>query len=453
MTIDSSVSEEVRFCSSIESNLFLLRIQKASNFLDNKVDKKSIDSMISTYLNNLEEQNIYIEVIDEKDKIIFSNLKINVLSKRNELNVSENKVNYIIRDINGASYLFITKELNLDNNYYKISYVKDISNIYSNRKYMFDLLLRLNIIIAIILALVTIVISKFLVNPINRLIKSTQIIAGGNFSERVIKISDDEIGILSNKFNDMAAVVEDKINELEKISADKQRFIDNLSHELRTPLTSIIGYADFLRTTRYEEETFLNSLGYIYDEGKRLEKLAFKLMDLIILRKEDFKLQEENIDRILVDIKNSLTHKLEEKNIQLEISTEKVTFLMDKDLLKILIINIVDNSIKASKNGDKICLRVYKAMEGKIVIEVKDFGIGIPKEDLSKVFEPFFMVDKSRAKENSRAGVGLGLSLCAEIAKIHEAKIEIESNQGEGTIIRVIFNRSSEIIEGFKINK
>jgi signal transduction histidine kinase len=441
MTIDSSISEEGRFCSSIESNLFLLRIQKASNSLNNKVDKQSIDTMVSTYLNSLEEQNIYIEVIDEKDKTIFSNLKINILGKRDELNTIANKVNYIIRDLNGQSYLFITQKLNLDDNNYKISYVKDISNIYSNRKYMFNLLLRLNILIAVILVLVTIVMSKFLVNPINRLIKSTQIIAGGNFSERVTKISDDEIGELSKKFNAMAEVVEDKINELEKLSADKQRFIDNLSHELRTPLTSIIGYADFLMTTRYDEEIFLNSLGFIYDEGKRLEKLTFKLMDLIILRKEDFKLREAEIDNLLVDIKNSLVPRLEEKNIQLEISSENISFLMDKDLLKILIINIVDNSIKASKNGGKIHLCVYRDEESQVVIEIKDFGIGIPKEDISKVFEPFFMVDKSRSKENSRTGVGLGLSLCAEIAKIHNAKIEIESNQGEGTILKIIFNR------------
>lgn len=235
----------------------------------------------------------------------------------------------------------------------------------------------------------------------------------------------------------MASAIEDKINQLEKISADKQRFIDNLAHELRTPLTSIIGYADFLRTARYDEETLISSLSYIYEEGKRLEKLAFKLMDLIILGKEDFKMNEENIKELLIEIRNSLVPKLEEKNIRLEISAEDFSFLMDKDLIKILIVNLVDNSIKASTRGDKVWISVFKDVESKIIMEVKDLGIGIPEEDISKVFEPFFMVDKSRSRVNS--GVGLGLSLCAEIAEIHNAKIEIESKLGEGTCIKIIF--------------
>lgn len=302
---------------------------------------------------------------------------------------------------------------------------------------MLNLLLKLNIFVCIILVAVTIALSKFIVNPINKLIKTTQKIADGNFSERVKVISDDEIGLLSKNFNDMADVIEDKIGELKMASNDKQRFIDNLAHELRTPLTSIIGYADFLRTTKYDEETFINSLSYIYSEGKRLEKLAFKLMDLIVLRKENFKKKSENTSELLIEIKNSLQPKLEEKNIHLEISAEDLNLLMDKELIMVMITNFIDNAIKASKIGDKIYLKAYKNSSSNIILEVKDSGIGIPEEDISKVMEPFFMVDKSRARANN--GVGLGLSLCAEIAKIHNARIDIESKVGEGTAIKVIF--------------
>ncbi|MGC7870621.1 sensor histidine kinase [Desulfosporosinus sp. SYSU MS00001] len=101
-------------------------------------------------------------------------------------------------------------------------------------------------------------------------------------------------------------------------------------------------------------------------------------------------------------------------------------------------LNLVDNALKASKSGDRISVRVFKNDESKIFLEVKDSGIGIPKEEIPKVFEPFFMVDKSRSRANN--GVGLGLSLCAEIAKIHDASIEIESDLGKGTTIKVIFN-------------
>lgn len=441
MGIDSGISEQERFCTSIRSNLSLLKVQRASNYSNDKVDKQSIDLMINTYLNNFKEQGVYLDVIDEKNNNIFSNYNTDILGKRDELNVEDDKVNYTIRDLNDKTYLFVTKEINLDENYYRVSYGKDISSIYKNREYLIELFIKINVVISVILIIVMIILSKIIVNPINKLIKSTRVIAGGNFSERVNVDSGDEVGLLAKNFNDMANVVEDKINELEKLSEDKQRFIDNLAHELRTPLTSIIGYADFLRTNRgYDEETLINSLSYIFDEGRRLEKLAFKLMDLIILKKEEFKMKEEEIDILVFEVKNSLIPKLEMRNVRLEVLTENLRLLVDKELIKIMIINLIDNAIKASKSGDEIFVSLYINKERNVTLEVRDMGIGIPKDDIEKIFEPFFMVDKSRTRNNK--GAGLGLSICAEIAKVHNAKINIESELNKGTTIKVIFNGS-----------
>ncbi|WP_242847119.1 sensor histidine kinase [Desulfosporosinus acididurans] len=437
--INSGISEQSRFCSSIETNFYLLKIQKTAGGHNVTVDKESIDSMISTYLSNIREQDIYYEIIDQDDQIIFSNLEMNISAKRDELNTISNKINYIIREVNQKEYLFITQRVDLDSHYYKVTCVKDISKIYINRQYLLDILIRLNIGLSLILIVVTLILSKVLLRPVNKLIRSTQTITEGNFSERVKIVTDDEIGVLSENFNRMAAVVEDKITQLEKISADKQRFIDNLAHELRTPLTSIIGYADFLRTTKYDEESFISSLTYIFQEGKRLEKLAFKLMDLIVLRNKDFKMKEEDLRELLLEVKDTLAPKLAAKGITLEIFSEVLKMKMDCDLIKVLLTNLVDNALKASKSGDKISVKAFKNDEAKIILEVKDMGIGIPKMEIPKVFEPFFMVDKSRSRANN--GVGLGLSLCAEIAEIHDAKIEMESDLGKGTIIKVIFNQ------------
>ncbi|MGG4442795.1 sensor histidine kinase [Brevibacillus fortis] len=441
MEIRSGISEQDRFANSLESNLYLLKVQKSSNPDTEGVGKQNIDSMISTYLNNLGEQDVYLDVIDENNKVIFSHFKNNkiTLTHREELNIPSDKVNYIIRDLGEKTYLFIAKNISLENNHYKVSYVKDISSVYENRKDLLSLLIKLNALISAILVIVTILMSMFIVKPINKLIKSTRIIASGNFSERVKVKSNDEIGLLAENFNLMAVDVEDKVNQLKKTSEDKQRFIDNLVHELRTPLTSIIGYADYLRTNKYDEKTYINSLSFIYEEGKRLEKLTFKLMELIVLRKEDFELKKGKLDELFVEIKNSFIPKLNIKNIDLEISTEHLSVLMDKDLMKILLANLIDNAIKASKNNDKILLRSYRNTESKIILEVKDTGIGIPDDDITKVFEPFFMSDKSRSRANG-GGLGLGLSLCKEIAKIHDAEIRIESKLGEGTMIQLVFH-------------
>ncbi len=450
ISVDSAISEQNRLCSFIKSDIYLLKMQKKSDNDSGQLAKKDIDSTISTYLNNFINEdiylnnftggNIYLQILDENDGVIFSNLSFGLPLKRGELNTASEGVNYIIRDIDKKTFLFITTEIYLDSNCYKVSYIKDFSSIYENRKSMFNTLFKLNIFISLIMVISMIILSKCIVSPINKLIKSTQNIAGGNFSDRVKVLADDEIGLLSKNFNEMASVIEDKINELEKISEDKQRFIDNLAHELRTPLTSIIGYADFMRTSGCDDETRISSLNYIFEEGKRMEKLSTDLMQLIVLRKEEFKMENENIKEILEQIKNSFAPKLEAKNIELMVSAGDFSFLMNIDLIKILITNLIDNSVKASKNGDRIYLNAYKYGESNVILEVKDNGVGIPEEDIPKVMEPFYMVDKSR--ERAGNGVGLGLSLCAQIAEIHNARISIESRLGKGSTIKVIFNRA-----------
>lgn len=433
--IDSAKSEQSRFCSSIKTNLAFYKIKTDGSSSENILSKAEMDFMINSYLTNIQNDKLFLEVLDDKGKKVYSDLNIDLPEKRPELDIAPEESKYIIRDINDHTYLFITVKIGLDNNYYKLSYIKDISNIYSNRRQLLNLLLKLNMLVAIILILVMIALSKFIVKPINRLIKSTKRIAEGNFDERVAVTSEDEIGTLSKNFNYMADVIKEKITELKKNSDDKQRFIDDLTHELRTPLTSIIGYADFLRTAKYDEETLINSLTYIYDEGKRLETLSAKLMQLITIKKQNFIMKKEDIEVLIAKIERSMTVKLGEKNIKLKVSKEKLDFLMDMELIIIVVTNLIDNAIKASRSGDKIYLNIYKNEESSLIIEVKDTGTGIPSDQIKKVFQPFYMVDKSRERANN--GAGIGLALCKEIIDIHKGKINISSELGKGTTVKI----------------
>ncbi|MCY6369927.1 sensor histidine kinase [Clostridium ganghwense] len=422
------------------------RIYTAMNFnikIIGNYHKKSFDSdreIIKTYLENFKSNDMYLEVLDEKNNIIFSNLDFKILEEREELKKAVvDKRRYIIREVGNKTFLFITNLLDVDGEYLKFSCIKDITYIYQDRKEQYNFFIKLCIIVSIILAIGMYILSKYITNPINKLINTTKIISNGNYSERVEIESKDEIGILAENFNQMTLSIEEKINELEKKTEEKQRFIDNLTHELKTPLTSIIGYADFLRSTAYNEETFFQGLNYIFKEGKRLEKLSWKMMDLILLKKENFKMKNESIKDILAEIKETLKPKLQNKNIDLIISDKKdYEILVERDLIKNLITNFIDNAMKASKEGSNIYLNVYKNDELKTVLELRDEGIGIAEKDLPKVFEAFYMVDKSRTRANN--GAGLGLAICAEIAKIHEAKLEIESEINKGTSIKIIFN-------------
>jgi len=292
--------------------------------------------------------------------------------------------------------------------------------LYEDRKKQYYFFIQLELISFVLLAIGMYFLSKYITKPIHKLIHATKIITNGSYSQIVNIHTDDEVGILASNFNKMATAVEEKINELEKNAHEKQRFIDNFTHEIKTPLTSIIGYADFLLATKYNEEIFIKGMNHILNEGKQLEKLSIKMMDLVLLKKEDFDMKNENLEDLLFEIKQTVTPKLESKNIDLNIYGNGQA-LVERDLIKTLIGNLIDNAIKASHENSKIDSKLYKDYDKRTVLEIKDEGIGIDKEDLEKVLEPFYMVDKSRTRKNN--GAGLGLSICAEISEIHKATI------------------------------
>ncbi|CAH2211921.1 sensor histidine kinase [Tepidibacter aestuarii] len=396
-----------------------------------------VNQVTNKYLKDFNEEEIYIEILDMNNNTFFTNLNFNLPSKRDELNgLVLNERKYIIRNIDNKYYLFVAGAMNIGNRSFKLSYSRNISHIYEERKNQYKFFFKFEANICLIFAAIMYSISKFITKPINDLTRSTKSIAKGNYHERVETISKDELGILSNNFNIMANAIEEKINELERNNNEKQRFIDNLTHEIKTPLTSIIGYANLLKTTKVSEEIFFESVDFIYKEGKRLEQLSFKMMDLILLKVDDFDLKYEKIMNILYDVRGSLRPKLNKRGIDLIIEGKDCELLIEKDLMKILLSNLVDNAIKASEKNSNIYLSVYKN-EDKTIIEVKDNGVGMDKEHLDKVMEPFYMVDKSRTRKNN--GAGLGLSICKKIADIHNSNIEIESKLGKGTIIKIIF--------------
>lgn len=434
--INSGISEQYRLCDSLMADIYLNKIHQSPDNNQYKFNKEDTDSIISTYMSYFKGEKIYICVTDGTGKKIYNDFKEDISKTKGKLNIPLNKIIYVIRDVDNKSYLFIDRKIKLNDNYYIISYIKEISYIYENESFMFKLLTKINIFIGIILAIVMIILSKIIAKPINKLIVSTKKISEGNFSERVEVEANDEIGTLAENFNSMTDVIEEKINDLKNMSEDKQRFIDNLAHELRTPLTSIIGYADFLRTTKCDEETSIQALSYIYSQGKRMEKLTSKLMDLIVLKKVNLEMKNVNIKEVLYEIKSFLIPKLKDKQIDLKIYSEDFNMFMDKELTIILISNIIDNAIKASKIRDEIYVKAYK--NEKVFIEIQDMGVGIPKEDIKKIFEPFYMVDKSRDRSNN--GAGLGLALCAEIAETHNAKIYVESELGKGTTIKIQYS-------------
>lgn len=275
-----------------------------------------------------------------------------------------------------------------------------------------------------------IIFSSLLTSQIRKMSSAAARIANGNYNERLKVYSNDEMGELSKRFNTMAETIQDRIAELSNTARQKEDFVSNFAHELKTPLTSVIGYADMIYQKQLSREYTKKAASYIMEEGLRLESLSLKLMDLIILNQQDIVLEELPADEFLQNIADTLTPLMLNRNITFQLETGKAYIRIDYDLLKSLLLNLIDNAIKAGSTEitltGKIELKSY-------IICVSDNGHGIPADELDRITEAFYMVDKSRSRKQH--GAGLGLAIAAKIAEIHGSRLEFISIPDKGTTV------------------
>ena len=229
--------------------------------------------------------------------------------------------------------------------------------------------------------------------------------------------------------------LERNIENLENVASRREEFIGSFAHELKTPLTAIIGYADMLRSKDMSPKSRFTAAGYIFSEGKRLEALSLKPMDIIVAGHQDFELKRYEVGYFIRSVAAVTVPSLSSEGITLDMRWEPGWIEVEPDLFKTLVINLVDNARKASRKNSTIEL-FGKVMDGGYALFVRDHGRGMPKEELSKITEPFYMIDKSRSRAQN--GAGLGLALCQRIAELHGTKLEYESEEGKGTTVRVL---------------
>lgn len=438
--INNTLSANMSINSSVNAIVPILRIYDSIDY-----EKTVLTNIAQEFVEKNSGQGNYLEIAGDQNKTIYSNLDFDMPTDREEREgLQPDEIRYILRDIGSRTLLFTTNVTDINQKSYMFTYIKDVTPLYTERVEQYNFFVKIDIAACLLYIIVMFFISKGLTRPIDKMVRTAKEIAQGQFSERVKLKSGDEIGILATNFNDMASVVEDKIIELERNNSAQQRFINNITHELKTPLTSIIGYANYLRTTKYDEEAFLEGVNVIYNEGKRLEALSSKLMDLILLTDRQPLMKPANLKEIVAEMESSLRLIASAKQIELELQLEDSPLTAETDLIKVVIFNLVDNAVKASSEKGRITIRT--AMQGEAcLLEVADAGSGIAEEHLVNIFEPFYMADKARSRNNN--GAGLGLSICRSIADLHHAAIEVVSEIGKGTTIRVLFGQHNSVIE------
>lgn len=281
-------------------------------------------------------------------------------------------------------------------------------------------------------------ISRHLTKSVRLLAQSVRKIGSGNYTEHVEVRGNDEISELAVRYNEMARAVEDKISALEKRTEEQRRFIDNFSHELRTPLTAVVGYADLLRSADLDQDTSQKLGERIFKQGKRIEKLSELMLQLVFLERHSFDLVPCDLREVVMEAETILQPLMQKAQMKLvvHVPEEPIMIRAERELLLNLFGNLTDNARKASKEGDTIRISIWKEA-GEVIAEIQDEGEGIPEEEQKKVFETFYMVDKARGRRNH--GVGLGLSICSDIIKIHHARLELVSSVKVGTKFTIIF--------------
>lgn len=302
-----------------------------------------------------------------------------------------------------------------------------MSRLYQQRDRYLFILQFLFLLVYILMSLLLLVFRQYVHKPLTEIKKGVTEYAGGNLNYKIPVYTDDELGYLANNLNYMA----DKMNRNGKY---QRQFISNISHDFRSPLTSIKGYVEAMMDGTIPVEMQDKYLKIIAYEADRLEKLTKGLLTLneLDIQKRLLNIQTFDINEAIKKAAATYEGDCTRRHILLELilSGKELYARADVEQIQQVLHNLLNNAIKFSPDHSTIIIETTEKNE-KIFVSVKDHGIGIPKESLSKIWERFYKTDISRGKDQK--GTGLGLSIVKEIIHAHDQHINVISTEGIGT--------------------
>lgn len=383
-----------------------------------------------SYLESIEDSSLRVTLIDLEGNVIFDNQldkseMENHASREEFKEAKENGYGISKRYSSTLLKTFYYVAYKLDNNIIRVSKVAD-STLY---------ILFINLwplyIVAIVLIICSILLgfllSKKIVDPINNI--------------------NLEHPLENNKYKEIEPLlirIEAQKNELMKeneevLNASKvrQEFTSNVSHELKTPLHVISGYAELIKEGIVKDSDVKEFGEKIYSEASRMSKLVEDIMKISKLESDKaIEKTQLKLKNIVVAIVDSLMIEADKKNVKFKLSLNDCSISGNYDSIYSLIFNLVDNAIKYNKTNGKITIKLQE-VSNNVILSVKDTGIGIPKEDLDRIFERFYRVDKSRSKDSG--GTGLGLAIVKHSLIVNNATIKVESELKKGSTFTVTF--------------
>ena len=354
--------------------------------------------------------------VSKKNRILYKSgeKKDYLVNMRKSVNEKTCKIKVLSPD-ETSRYLQISGSLQVGEEVAYLDILYDVSSIYKEREELVHIYYEIFALLVVICGIVSYSNSFLMTRPLTKLARTSKLIAAGSLSSRSKVKTNDEIGQLSKEFDCMADQLEKNINDLK-------------------PMTSIIGYADLIRTQSLDEQEQIEAINYIYSEGKRLERLSLKLLDIFVTDNAEINLTVASPKKIVGSVISNLQNNYLKKGISLSCKCEEGTCMLEPDLVRSLVINLIDNGRKAMTNGGHIYVQTTMTDKG-CIIQVKDNGRGMPKDAIAHITEAFYRVDKSRSRQ--QGGAGLGLALCENIIKLHNGNINFKSKENVGTIVNV----------------
>lgn len=427
--------------SSRENRMFQYAFEMNMNSLPESYRREEVFAQLMKKISDNLDQKTYIyTVFDEEGHEMFSSKEPGTELLANDILpmlTAENNCGYEVVASEESRVLYYMCRSQVEGSVFYLENCKDITEIYEERDEFYSAYRIIMVVLLALAAVIIFIISHILTKSIVALSDTTRRFSEGNFQVRAADGGEDEIGMLSRDFNRMADNLVEKMDELTDAVRKQEDFTASFAHELKTPLTSIIGYSDMLRTMEMNREETMEASNYIYSQGKRLENLSLKLLDLIVVGKQELRCRSVQVEELLEEVENTVTHGLEKQGARLYVQAEKGTIWGEHDLLVSLLVNLVDNARKALTGGGSVWITGRKT-DGKYELTVKDNGRGMPQDEIHKITEAFYMVDKSRSRKEG--GVGLGMTLCSRIVEVHHARWVIKSREGEGTEVRILFS-------------
>lgn len=397
-------------------------LQSESNFLENYVLEKNLDHLATLQTSNR------ITVINSEGTVYFDNT-VDASTLENHGGRKE----FIGARIKGAVQLSRFSSTMTEKTLYFARLLSngDVLRISCNQHSVWVLILGMSQILLIMLVIAVIIsgisaswISKKVVEPLN-----------------LINLENPESSDVYEELKPFTKRIAEENFEKSQREELRQQFTANVSHELKTPLTSISGFAELLKTGEIDKDTTKDFATSIYDESQRMITLVNDIIKLSKLDEKSISLEKESISlrEMCRDVMNVLTASAKSKNITMNLTGDSGLINGVQPVIYEMVYNLVDNAIKYNVQDGNVEIAIQNMLEvHRVVLTVKDTGIGIPASEKERIFERFYRIDKSRSKQNG--GTGLGLSIVKHAAKYHDASILVTSEVGTGSTFTVIFS-------------